>query len=362
MRSIFLFVFLFITFFGFSQERDDAYVGVDYFYGSILKHNKTIAHLIRAHPAGVLLSYNVRTHGEQRWQQEYNYPEWGVSFMYEDFNYDVLGRNYSLGIHYNFYFLNRNLQLRIGEGLNYNTMPFDLEDSFKNVAYGSHITGFSQIGLQYNKPRVVGNFGIRAGVLLLHHSNGGIKSPNTGTNVFSTSIGVIYDLSEEEIPNKARVAYEKFTEPIKYNLVLRGGVNESDYIGLGQHPFYAITGFVDKRISYKNTIQLGFDFMVSEFLRIENEYAAIAFPLRNIDPDRDHKRIGLFAGHEFRLNNIAIPLHLGYYLYNPSNYGASSYLRTGVKYYINEKWYGVGTVRTHGFNAETIEFGLGIRL
>ena len=362
MRYLSLLMLLFVTLGSFSQQRDDSYIAVDYFYGSILRHSKSVAQLIHEHPAGTLLSYNVRTHGDKRWQQEYDYPDWGVSFLYEDFNYEVLGKNYSVSFHYNFYLFNRNLQLRIGEGLNYNTIPFDLESNFKNIAYGSHITGFTQIGLQYTKPRLINNFGIRGGILLLHHSNGGVKSPNTGTNVFTMSVGLTYDFLEEETPHKEKVAYDPLTEPIKYNLVLRGGVNEGDYIGLGQEPFYVVSGFVDKRLSYKNTIQMGFDFMVSKSIKKEIEYAAVAFPLRNIDPNVDHKRFGIFAGHEFRFGTVAVPLQLGYYLYNPSNFGLSTYIRAGVKYYINDKWYGVGTVKTHGFNAETIEFGLGIRL
>lgn len=362
MKYLSFFLLLFVTLITFSQERDDAYIGVDYFYGSIIKHNKTVSPLIRAHPAGLAISYNVRTKGNKRWEQEYNYPDWGITFLYEDFNNSVLGKNYSLGFHYNFYFLNRNLQLRIGEGLNYNTNPFDLETNFKNVGYGSHITGFSQIGLQYTKPRIFKNLGLRAGILLLHHSNGGIKSPNTGTNEFTMSVGLTYDFNEVEVSHKERVVYEKLTEPLKYNFVVRGGINSSDYIGLGQQPFYVLSGFVDKRISYKNTLQLGIDFKVSEFIKKQNEYTAVAYPRRNIDPDRDYKRLGVFVGHEFRFNKIAIPFHLGFYIYNPSNFDGLTYLRTGVKYYISDKWYGVGTVKTHGFNAETIEFGLGIRI
>ncbi|MFT5231074.1 MAG: hypothetical protein ACI97R_001142 [Candidatus Azotimanducaceae bacterium] len=362
MRSLLLFVFLCFTLGAFSQQRDDSYVAFDYHYGSILKHNKSVAHLIHAHPAGIMLSYNVRTHGEERWEQEYNYPDWGVSFLYEDFNYALLGKNYSVGFHYNFYFLNRNLQVRIGEGLNYNTNPFDLETNFKNTVYGSHITGFSQIGVQYTKPRIIDNFGIRAGILLLHHSNGGVKSPNTGTNVFSTSIGVTYDFSEEKIPNKEKVAYQRFTEPIKYNFVLRGGVNESDRIGLGQHPFFVLSAFADKRLSFKSTIQFGVDLTVSQFLKKQREASAASRPFSNINLDIDYKRVSVFLGHEFRFNKVAVPTQIGFYVYNPTNFDGLTYIRAGVKYYINEKWFAVGTVKTHGFNAESIEWGIGLRI
>ncbi len=360
MRFGLLLLVLFITFGTFSQERDDAYVAFDYHYGSILKHNKSVGHLIHAHPAGVMLSYNVRTHGNKRWHQEYNYPDWGVSFLFEDFNYDVLGKNYSLGFHYNFYFLKRNLQLRVGQGLNYNTSPFNLESNFKNIAYGSSITGFSQIALQYTKPRLVGNFGVRAGIILLHHSNGGIKSPNTGTNVFTTSVGVTYDFNENKIEDNQWVSYEKLKEPIHYNLVLRAGVNESDIIGLGQHPFFVLSGYADKRLSYIHTLQLGVDFFASQFLKEQLAYRAIFKPEGTVIPD--YKRAAVFLGHEFKFGKIAIPTHIGFYVYNPSNFDGLTYIRAGVKYYINDNIFGVGTVKTHGFNAETIEFGIGYRL
>ena len=36
---------------------------------------------------------------------------------------DILGNNYTLYAHYNFYFLKRNLMLRIGQGLAFKTNP-----------------------------------------------------------------------------------------------------------------------------------------------------------------------------------------------------------------------------------------------
>ena len=341
---------------------EDAYVSADYFYGSILKHNKNIGQLIHEHPTGVLLSYNKRTFGNKRWEQEYNYPDWGVSFLYQDFHFENLGQNYSVAFHYNFYFLKRKLQLRIGEGINYNTNPFDLETNFKNTAYGSHLTGFTQIGVQYHQPRIIGNIGLQAGILFLHHSNGSFKAPNSGTNVFATSIGLVYDF--EETP-KAYIKTEnlpKIKEPIRYNIAIRGGINASDVFNLGEHPFFILSGYADKRLSFKSTIQLGAEIFVSQFLKNQLEYEAAAFPNRNIDPTVDFKRIGVFAGHEFRFNKVALPTQLGYYVYNPSGFARGTYIRAGVKYYISSKWFVDGTVKTHGFNAEAIEFGLGIRI
>ena len=38
---------------------------------------------------------------------------------------DVLGNNFSLYAHYNFYFLKRHLMFRIGQGMAHNTNPYD---------------------------------------------------------------------------------------------------------------------------------------------------------------------------------------------------------------------------------------------
>ena len=74
------------------------------FYGSIMLHNTDISHLINAHPAGVILGFNKKNFGSKEWHQEYNYPDTGISFVYQDMNDAVLGKNYSLYAHYNFYF------------------------------------------------------------------------------------------------------------------------------------------------------------------------------------------------------------------------------------------------------------------
>lgn len=347
-----------------AQERsfDNAYFGLDVFHGSIINHNKNISQLIRDHPQGFMLSYNVRTYGNERWQREYDYPDWGVTFLYEDFRNNVLGTNFSAGFHYNFYFLNRNLQVRIGQGLNYNTRPFDLDTNFKNLAFGSHITGFSQIAFQYNKPRLVGRWGVRAGLVFLHHSNGRFKAPNSGINVATANVGVTYDINEDPPAYVSREGDKKVTEPIKFNVALRGGINESDFYELGQHPFYIVSGYVDKRLSFKNTVQLGTELMVSEFIRKEREYLSVAFPTLNVDPNVDHRRVGVFAGHQFNFNKVAVVTQLGYYVYWPSRYEARVYTRAGIKYFITDRYFVDATVKTHGANAEAIEWGVGIRI
>ena len=346
------------------KEVNPHFYDVQWYTGTMLKHNKNVAHLVKAHPQGLILSYNRKTYGENYWQQSYNYPDWGVSFIYQDFNNEVLGQNYGLYGHYNFYFFNRSLVFRIGEGVTYNTNPFDIDTNFKNNAYGSTLVASTYLLFNYNKPRIYNRFGMRAGVSFVHHSNGSFKSPNSGTNVVGINVGVTYDVDGdlEKTYKVQEIDTKSFAEKIKFNFVLKGGLNEGDIIGLGQQPFAVLTAFADKRLNYQSTIQFGTELFLSKFLQKEIEYRAASFQSSTLTGDEDYKRVGVFVGHEFRLGDFAIPTQLGYYLYWPYEYELRVYTRIGVKYYFTEKLFAVGMVKTHAANAEAIEFGLGIRL
>ena len=120
-----------------APEPNPSSIDVSYFSGNIALHNPNILHLIKGHPEGVILSWNRKTYGKNDWEQRYNYPDYGVSFSYQNFKNEVLGNNFALYAHYNFYFLNRQLMFRIGQGLGYTSNPYDRDANHKNIAFGS---------------------------------------------------------------------------------------------------------------------------------------------------------------------------------------------------------------------------------
>jgi hypothetical protein len=144
--------------------------------------------------------------------------------------------------------------------------------------------------------------------------------------------------------------------------VIRGGLNESDYLNLGQHPFFVISAFADKRLSYKSTLQLGADFFYLPFLKKEIEYLSIAFPSAGVEGDEDFKRVGIFAGHELHINKLAVVSQVGYYVYYPYDFEGRTYFRVGLKYYLTEKLFSAITLKSHGAKVEGVEFGVGIRI
>ncbi len=360
---VFLF-FLMCVGFCFAQEpeRIHSYTfDANQFYGSIILHNPDISHLITDHPAGIILAYNRKTYGLEEWQQLYNYPDVGASFIYQNTNSSTLGEAYGVYAHFNFYFLKRNLQFRVGQGVAYMTNPYDRETNFRNNAYGSKLLSSTYAMINYHKENIYKGLGFKAGISIMHYSNANVKAPNTSTNTFAFNAGITYTLEgkDTEYIHREKV---KVTEPIRYNLAFRTGINESDNIGHGQYPFYIFSGYADKRLGRKSALQLGADVFFSNFLKELIEYQSIAFPENNIDADTDFKRVGVFVGHELFINKLSIETQLGYYVYYPFDFEGRVYNRFSLKRYFGDKIFGAVSLKSHGAAAEAVEFGIGIRL
>ena len=335
------------------------------FYGSILLHNPDISHLITEHPSGIILAFNRKTYGSQEWEQVYNYPDLGFSFVYQDMDNATLGKNYGLYAHYNFYFFKRKLQFRIGQGVAYNTNPYDKNLNFRNNAYGSHLLSSTFLMFNYHRENLFKGIGFKAGISVVHYSNANFKAPNTSTNTLAFNAGLVYDLDggmEYEYMTKTKGEEEKIKEPLQFNLAFRSGLNESDVIDSGRFPFYIVSAYADKRLGRVSAIQVGADLFFSNFLKELIRFQAIAFPELNVSEDTDFKRVGLFLGHELFINRMSVVTQLGYYVYYPFDFEGRVYNRIGLKRYFGDTWFGAITLKSHGAKAEAVEFGIGVRL
>ena len=336
MRQFFL-LFLLVSGFAFAQQKDTE---------------------------GVMADFLVRTHGSEEWQKTYNYPDYGGYFLYQDFKSEPLGECYAAGALYNFYFLKRHLQLRLSEGIAVATNPYNKESNSKNIAFGTRLLDNTNIGLSYDNQRLFGQIGFHAGLLFTHYSNGRVRTPNSGINTYLLNVGLNYNFGDEKkAVNDTIVRVKKsYKEPIKYNFVLRTGLNESPIIRSGQRAFYHLGFYIDKRLSRKSGLQVGTELFLTNSFKDYIKYYAVAYPETQVDPNTDYKRVGVFVGHELFINRISLEVQLGYYVYRPFKMGEPIYDRVGVKYYITNKIFTSFTIKTHLFLAEALEFGVGVRL
>jgi hypothetical protein len=367
MRKKILWLFLFSSFVGFSQTKP-SYFQADYFYGNILNTNADATVFFQGHPNGVFASYNKKTYGLESWQGLFNYPDVGISFGYQNYESTVLGELYSLYAHYNFYLLKRTsvnqLMLRTGIGLAYNTNPYNQETNNKNTAFGTAINSSTYFKLYYQRNYLLGNFGFTAGLTFVHASNSNIKSPNSGVNVWGVTAGLNYNLTPNEPPITFIPSTDtmKITEPLKLNLAVRGGFNESSIIGSGVKPFFVASAYVDKRISRKSAFQLGADLYITPMLKDYYDLN-LTIPHTDLGEVNSFSRIGLFIGYELFINKLSIEGQLGYYVKYPFEYDGRVYETLGLKRYFTDekKWFAVIRLKAHAANAETVEFGVGIR-
>jgi hypothetical protein len=310
-----------------------------------------------------MVNFGKRTDGSKEWHQAYNYPEYGGYFLYQDFKSQPLGQNYAVGAFYNFYFWKRQLQFKISQGIAFTTNPYDKVDNSKNKAFGSKLMGNTNFGFTYDNQTLFKNIGFHAGILFTHYSNGRVKSPNSGINTYLLNVGVNYNFSKDfnRIADTTLVK-KSYKQPIKYNVILRTGVNENPIVNSGQFPFYHIGFYADKRLNRKSALQFGAELFLTQSIKEYIKYFSVAYPNQNVDPNTDYKRIGVFIGHELIINRISLEAQLGYYVYQPFKKDIPIYDRVGIKYYFTDKIFLGFTIKTHLFLAEALEFGVGYRI
>lgn len=356
-----LYFFLLLPFVLFAQQEPVYNLEASYFYGNIIPHRETIQHLITNHPSGVILSLNRKTFGAKEWERAFNYPDYGLSFHYQDMHNETLGKMYGLYAHYNFYFLQRNLQLRLGQGVAYNTNPYDRETNFRNYAYGTHFMPSTYFMLNFNRQNIWQGLGVQAGVAFIHHSNANMKMPNTSTNTFAINAGLNYNIGNREQGYTVIQDSTNYAEPVRFSAVMRGGYTEADLIGIGAKPYYAASFYADKRISRKSAFQLGAEVFWNQSIKSYIEYKAAAYPEEGLDAKTDYRRVGVFAGYELFINNLSAEVQAGAYVYAPFKDSGTFYQRIGLKYYIYEGLFTGVSLKTHTAKAEVMEVNLGVR-
>lgn len=348
----------------FAQEKQHFSLEANYFFGNILEHNPGISHLITDYPEGLLVSLNKKSFGEKAWERRYNYPDVGVTFAYQDMKNRYLGENYGLYAHMGFYFLKRHLQVKIGQGLAYATNPYHPDRNYQNNAYGSSVLSTTYLSGSYHMEDIFEGVGLQTGLAVIHYSNADFRSPNSSTNTLIVNVGLNYLFNHQEdlryIPMEPE---EPYSEPIAFNFVVRGGFNSARIIGTGSLPFLTFSAYADKRINRKSTLQAGTELFLSRAMEEYIRYHSVAFPQMDTTGDEDAKRVGIFAGHQLTFNKLSLITHLGYYIYYPYHrFVDQVYNRVGLQREIYGDFFGSVTVRSHGANAEAVEFSIGYRL
>ena len=363
MRRLLFSILLSLSFFqGFAQsaESPNKSIGLEGFNGFIYLHKPQISHLITSHPQGFRLVYNRKTHGDEPWQQRYNFPDGGLTFVYMDYGDPRLGKTLGLLPHFNFYLRgNREarsqIQFKMGFGAGYTTKKYDPVTNNQNNVISTDLTGavLLQFGHEYAlSERLTFN----SSLSITHFSNGAIKKPNSGINIMAANFGLHYTFDYKKRPFTYIDEPKIETRPIGYSIILIGGAHEALKINGGTKPFFVLTGIIDKKVNHKSRFGAGLEWFYSASLKEEVKYDD------KVDPGTDFNRIGLVLSHEMMFNEFSVMMQAGYYLYDP--YGAFQpvYLRLKLRRYFGDHIFSSIGVKSHSAKAEAMEFAIGYRI
>jgi len=366
MRSFWLLFLLFISSSKIIAQENSTFknseISTHYFYGYNLPHSNEIGHLITGKPHGFVFSWNKKTFGKEEWSRRFNYPDQGISFIHQDMANSNLGEMYGIYGHMNFYFFNRHLLFRVGEGVVFNTNPYHREKNFRNNAYGSRFLFSTAMLLNFSKKNIYKGFGVEAGALLVHYSNGNVKSPNTSTNSLLFNIGLTYNFDYDQPVEYIQKEKTKYSEPLHYNFVVRTGINEGEVVGMGQKPFLNLAVYADKRFTRSSTVQFGTEVFFSGMLKELIKIQSISYPEKNVTGEESSTRVGLFGGYQLSINKISVFTNLGYYVYYPFNFRSRSYVRLGIQRELPHNFFVNFSVHAHAANAESAAISFGYRL
>ncbi len=359
---IFFFVVLFLAnCFSQNNNKISETIELDFFYGKLIEHDKKLKSAIQEDPFGFLISWNYIKNQPSEYNEMYNYPERGYSFLYENFNSSVLGEVYAGYRHYTYNLSpqkKNQLKLTTGFGIGYATEKYDEVSNNFNQAIGSNLLASAYVKLNYLQLFIDNKLSVNSGLSLIHFSNIGLKNPNLGINTIALNIGVKYDLQESDLI-KQENDINSIDSKINYNLILRSGVNESLIIDSGLFPFFTATFYGSKKLNNYSAITAGLDFFNSRFLKQhiihlnQNESGNYS--------ENEYNRGGIFIGHELTQNNFSFISQIGYTFYSPVPYVSNIYERFGFKYKLSNHLFSEVTMKVNLFRAEALEIGIGYK-
>ena len=322
-------------------------------YGFLLAHHPNIVHLVR-HTVGFEISLSRQTIGRKLWQQYFNYPQTGFSYIFLDFNNPgILGEAHALMAfinlpskrteHFQFSF-------RMAAGLGYLTKKYERVENYKNDVIGSHINAAIQFNFE-SRYKLSQHLAFNFNVGLTHFSNGSFKTPNLGINNPSANAGFTYRVQSTKEFIKSEIH-----QPVKsheIDLLYATGIKEISPPTGAQYFSHTISSTFLTTNGLKFRRGPGLDLFYDVSLKL-------AFD--RLDKNSDGLRIlrsGIHYDVEMMLDRLTVLFNAGVYWLDQYKDDGAIYDRVGFKYLVSKNLFVNLTLKTHFAKADYVECGIG---
>ncbi|PLW93849.1 MAG: hypothetical protein C0591_13825 [Marinilabiliales bacterium] len=320
--------------------------------------------------------YGIRTDGRKLWQQLYGYPVWGFGLFYIDFlNDDEFGKPLAIYSYINAPFKrwhNWSVNYEVGFGLSLNWKPHELLEAGYYYPIGSYFTVFFDFGIN-SSIKLAKNWDLNLGFNYTHFSNGAVKLPNLGVNVFAPQVGVQYIVKQrptykvQEVPKYLKewewlITASPSIRQVGFTYEYNGDTLAEAF----NYGVFTISTAINRQISHKVKFGGGFDFSYNEAYAAEtllDEYGSLQKVPATF---KDKFLIGIYPSFELVFNKLLMTVQPGFYIYRQEVENMetpTTYQRVGLRYYIGKHFITGVNIRAYNFSkADFIEFNLGYSL
>ncbi len=328
--------------------------GLGYRHGYLLAHHQELKDAYGGlYPSVVEFNWLRTTDGEKEWERVWNYPDVGLSFSWINPGDPELGQTFYATVFLQKYIGNRDNDLqfsfKVAPGLSYTTNHYEPEENENNTFISTPVNMIME-----------GNFlahytldpawSLYGGVVFTHYSNGGVKLPNSGFNIPSATLGIIYQPASGPLTRNTDPVSpisRRLRVNLMYGASLKSEGEDTNDLGFA----WNASAYAYWRTNHRSALTAGADLFYNSTI-----------PVRLDDEDANPYRIGLHAGHDLVAGNTSILFQLGYYVYRPEDIDKPVYWRVGVKQHITPKIFGAVLLKAHLGRADLIEWGIGYQL
>lgn len=269
-------------------------------------------------------------------------------------NSNLYGNLYSAYIYFSSPYIARkyfSFSSNVSSGLGWITKPNHPSQNPMNQAIGTHLNAFIVLAFDFQF-RMNNSFSLFLSPSLIHNSNGKIKLPNTGLNIFSLRFGVGYDIQDDVIAVSRNQNTDNKSKPHRLNFLLSGGIKENNKQKPIQKGVWGLNTNYSYYLGKNGRAGGGVDLF---YIPITYNYSTEHEVVEKLGPWSG----GIYLGYEIVWERLSFVLQQGIRMFNENPSESDFYSRVGLRFRFAQNYVANCSLKTSKLTAEYIEWGIG---